>query len=843
MRRFLLAIWMIGSLATQARSDQEDRQAIDILSPEWVLWIRNETPDTEKAILDQNSDYFQDALQHLINRETNQPVNWVLLKQRTAVYQSEYARLSREHIVFSKPEAFTISSADDPEYATPCPVKDVVVWVHSLGDCQTTQPLLRDCRNYERGHCYYLRLPKPLQVGKHYQITRSDGVSIAWNTLESITPAIKTNQIGYLPKATKKYAYLGAWVPDRDSVDFSMFKKFELREAKTGKSVFQGDIRKRSDVQWKPEKQMEKSGASYCGETVWEMDFSAFHDTGRYYISVPGLGRSHDMEFSPQVYGEPFFVQARGFYHQRCGTPLEKPWTAWERKACHTAPVHPCGLPGNGGNAWLGPDGKPFKEIKNIDFEVIKATADRSDKPLDITGGWHDAADYDRRQSHHFAIWDMLGAYEIHPSAFTDGQLNLPESGNGIPDLLDEVHWGLKIWMKAQLPSGAVPGRVEETSHPNHAGMPDCDLDEWFVGRPTCGSTFAFAASAAWFSRLCAPFDKALAEDLKSRAIRAYAWATAHANESQEWSATIRDSKNQSPIHLTWQEKPGDWAFEALLASLELSRVTGDPIYLSSALDDYAPHAIRFFKSWPNYNSQLWPMYALATTLGVPEDTKQKAAAELIRLADERANFVDSNPYRHPWNPAKSRRWGNALPATTARYLVLAYQLTKNPRYRSAMELSADFHLGCNPLGLSHTTGLGYRFPSAVQDAETRADGLFEPVPGLTPYGIISMPHSAVEEVFRIKCANPRTKESAHTVSFLPDGFSGEDPPVPLWRRISPNSRSDPLNNEFTLQETLSPAVLLFAALLEPGWMPDEALKCRTPRSASQLSEMWFRTP
>jgi hypothetical protein len=51
------------------------------------------------------------------------------------------------------------------------------------------------------------------------------------------------------------------------------------------------------------------------------------------------------------------------------------------------------------------------------------------------------------------------------------------------------------------------------------------------------------------------------------------------------------------------------------------------------------------------------------------------------------------------------------------------------------------------------------------------------------------------------------------------------------------------LNNEFTVQETLSPAVLMFAALLEPGWMPDEALKNRAPRTPEALAESWFRIP
>jgi endoglucanase len=842
-----LAAVILGPWA-QLPADENPTQKLYVLSPEWLVWMADENKETDARILAENREFFEQAIRYQENLERGEPVNWVLLKQRAAVYQSEFARLSRQHLDYSKPSAFSIQSAKDKNYSPAKNPLDSIVWVHSLGDGQPMDPLLRDCRAHQPGHCYYLRLPLPLKNGSDYTLTRSDGknISFLYEEATDITPSIKVNQIGYLPDASEKYAYLGAWVPGRPAVDFSKFPVFQLKDAATGQVVKEAAIEVRADVGWKPEQQMEKTNATYCGETVYQMPFGDFAKEGRYYVFVPGLGRSHDFLISKQAAGESFYTQMRGFYQQRCGTPLEKPFTNWVRNACHTKGVHPCGLPGNGAVDWKGPDGKSYsKIIKNSDFEVIKVTGDTS-KTFDISGGWHDAADYDRRQSHHFAIWDMLGAYELNPQAFTDGQLNLPESTNGIPDLLDEAIWGIEVWMKAQLPSGAVPGRLEETSHPSHLGMPDKDPQTWFVGLPTSGSSRAFAASAAWLSRLIAPFDKKLADDLQAHAIRAYDWALTNDESAKPFEVTleVKNKQENGPVTLHWKESPRDSLFEGLLAAVELEKITGDPRFHKDVMERFAPDGIRFFKSWPNHATQLWPIFQLATSKDkYPEQTTKAAGQELIKIADERLQMIETNPYRHPWNAAKSRRWSAALPATYARYLIMAERLTGNAKYRKGVELCADFHLGCNPLGMSHTTGLGYRFPIGVQDVETRSDDNFEPVPGLTPYGIISVPFSTVNEVMNMTVKDPRSQEPEKTISFLPEGFTPTDPEVPLWRRISPHSKYDPLNNEFTLQETLSPAVLMFASLLQPGWMPSEDLKKRGPRNAAELTESWFRIP
>ena len=90
------------------------------------------------------------------------------------------------------------------------------------------------------------------------------------------------------------------------------------------------------------------------------------------------------------------YTAARGFYRQRCGCALSRPWTAWERGRCHPPPVGSCRLPGNGGPIWYDASGRHLDWAGDLDFAVVKATAEPG-VALDIWGGWHDAAPIRRR--------------------------------------------------------------------------------------------------------------------------------------------------------------------------------------------------------------------------------------------------------------------------------------------------------------------------------------------------------------------------------------------------------------------------------------------------------------
>ena len=111
----------------------------------------------------------------------------------------------------------------------------------------------------------------------------------------------------------------------------------------------------------------------------------------------------------------------------------------------------------------IKPEAVDPDDVEMLQDLVVAAT---NEALPNVTGGWHDAGDFDRRSFHLRAVEDLVVTYLFNPTAFTDGQLNLPESGNGRPDLLDEAVFGLEVWRQAQQPDGGVGVWIEATSHP-----------------------------------------------------------------------------------------------------------------------------------------------------------------------------------------------------------------------------------------------------------------------------------------------------------------------------------------------------------------------------------------
>jgi len=176
---------------------------------------------------------------------------------------------------------------------------------------------------------------------------------------------------------------------------------------------------------------------SYSGDAYVTIDFSAFTTAGDYYLYAPGLGvRSYDFRIADDVYDIVGTAAVKSYYFQRCN----------HDKALPFASDALLGFTGIGGQ-WI--DGA----CHSTDWNAPAGPGSADDGMLDVHGGWHDAGDYQK------TLWSrgvpqMLFAYEVNPGAWTDGQLNVPESGNGIPDLLDEVRWELDFYVRMQRPDG-----------------------------------------------------------------------------------------------------------------------------------------------------------------------------------------------------------------------------------------------------------------------------------------------------------------------------------------------------------------------------------------------------
>src|SRR5208283_2480832 len=127
---------------------------------------------------------------------------------------------------------------------------------------------------------------------------------------------------------------------------------------------------------------------------------------------------------------------------------------------------------------------------------------------LNLSGGWHDAGDYNKYiGTDTCANWGgdggsalhfLLTAYELNPGLFPDNMSNIPESGNGISDLLDECKWELDWYLKMQMTDKHVLSVVHQTDWTT--GSPpstDTTVRYYYPPNPTGEESFVAVLSLA----------------------------------------------------------------------------------------------------------------------------------------------------------------------------------------------------------------------------------------------------------------------------------------------------------------------------------------------------------
>jgi endoglucanase len=218
------------------------------------------------------------------------------------------------------------------------------------------------------------------------------------------------------------------------------------------------------------------------GHNVWQVDFTPFTTAGTYRLYVPAWNQqSYDFKLDVNVYNEVGKAALKTFYYQRCGVAHSQPYA----KA-----------------AWSDPQ---------ICHGYLSATTPGANQTnygvLDLTGGWHDAGDYNKYVwgDLELAMVMLMTAYEINPAAFPDGSLVLPGGSNGVPDIIDEVKFEIDWLLKMQMSDGKVLSRVWD----EYAGAPDPSPPSKAVHNhhyysPNVESSAIFAGSVAMFARICA---------------------------------------------------------------------------------------------------------------------------------------------------------------------------------------------------------------------------------------------------------------------------------------------------------------------------------------------------
>jgi endoglucanase len=241
---------------------------------------------------------------------------------------------------------------------------------------------------------------------------------------------------------------------------------------------------------------------SSSGDKAWWFDFSSVTTPGAYFVLDETAGvRSAVLRIADNVYSDVLTQSIRMLYYQRDGIAKEATYAGadWADGFAHPQDVM-CGLYSDGSG------------------------------PKDLHGGWFDAGDQNRYTNWAASdVIELFRAYLENPSAFSD-DYNIPESGNGIPDLLDEAKWELDWIARMQNTDGSV---LSIAGHQG-ASPPSTDTSPCQYGPANTSATLTSAAAFAYGSIVFKSVTGAstvypgYADGLATRAANAWTWADAN---------------------------------------------------------------------------------------------------------------------------------------------------------------------------------------------------------------------------------------------------------------------------------------------------------------------------
>ena len=631
-------------------------------------------------------------------------------------------------------------------------------------------------------------LAKKLEPRVVYSCFRRQETPFAQYDSAKPSPLFKVNQVGYLPDAPK-FAYLGAWLGPK----FGPWKPhapmtgWRLVEERGGKVVLESATPPVSRV---PDGTT-KEGTPFTGEETYEMDFSSVTNEGTYFVQVPGVGRSSAFRISASAAEDAFRVHMGGLYQKRCGIAKTEPYTHWTSGACHTNVVRGTFAPEEG-----------MLEPKVRWFDIIRNNTDwNGGERLHLAGGWHDAADYDRRPMHLNIVNDLCAVYLMRPENFRDGQLAIPENANGIPDILDEAEWGMRHLIAGQQEDGGVGTWVESVGHPVPGNVAEKDEMPYSLSRATRRSSLMYAAHAALLARCHPSFREKYLESAK----RAWKFAVGTKPAVDYFEIKRRHYRFFTRTEgVAWTEDRKLPSQYLVKAAANLFALTGDAAYLEPFKANM-PRIMEDVKrnAW-NWIPLMFSGELACGDAGELEDFFSKWKRRTLNVANDICGQIEmSYAYRAPWwAPQKgwvnAMSWGQSHPLRRAQYLVAAHGFTGDARYLAAMSLANDFHCGCNPQGTTLTSGLGEVYPVAFLDLPSYVDGIAEYVPGITPYRWnYGMPWKAVEMVW--------------------GGDKKRASQWPIWRRWGNLENQTVAASEYTVWETIAPAASVTGYLAKPS--------------------------
>jgi endoglucanase len=500
------------------------------------------------------------------------------------------------------------------------------------------------------------------------------------------TTAIKVDQVGYLPSAPKLAMVAAA---DASTAD-SAAARFSIRRTRDDAAVFEGALLPPVDD---PD----------SGDRVRVADFSALRETGTFYIDVPGVGRSWTFTIGPGVYARTWYLAMRAFYGQRCNTTVDlgPEFPTYAHAACHLQ------------GAWHASSGR--------------------DGTKPASGGWHDAGDYGRYVVNSgISTGTLLWMWELYGTRLEAINLNIPESHNRTPDVLDEIRWNLEWMLSMQDADGGVWHKQTSERFPAFVMPEDDKTVSHVIGtgaapyKSSC-ATADLAAVMAIAARVYRPFDAAFATRTERAARDAWRWVEANPNVT---------FKNPADV-VTGEYADRDCGDERLWAAAELWRSTRDARYQQYVLAHAAEHLRTLQPTRPPSWAQVAPLALWSYALDGRGDPT--LTATIRQEAVNAARQIVARTARHGYRISMTSDdyiWGsNSVAANYGLQLLVAHAMQPDPAFVDTARDNLHYLLGRNTFSLSWVTQVGanpYRHP---HHRPSGADRNAEPWPGLLSGG------------------------------------------------------------------------------------------------------------
>jgi hypothetical protein len=560
------------------------------------------------------------------------------------------------------------------------------------------------------------------------------------------SPAIHVNQEGYLPAFPKK-ARIGYFVGDLGELPI-VTNKFLLIDAQTGAAVFQGALTARLDF-----------GYTFTPtpyQNVYEADFSGFMTPGNYRVAVPGMGASLTFRINEGMGMNFARTYALGMFHQRSGYSVAMPFTRFTHAADHLdLAIVPTNDSAPFAFTWatvsnyainIDPDNAP--QIAPL---LTNSSAQRfpfvNSSPVESSGGHFEAGDYNR-VSYNSAqlIHTLMFAVDAIPGVAALDNLGIPESGDGIGDILQEAKWEADFLAKMQDSDGGFYYSVyPQDREYEYDRLPENGDPQVVWPKNTAATAAAVAALAQCSSspRFKQAFPQA-ATDYLAKAQLGWKFLTNAIAQFGDAGAYQRVQHfGDSFMHRD----------EMAWAACELFLATGNSQYhtnLLSYLPDPTDPGTTHWGWWRMYASfgNAIRSYATAVTSGrvnanqIDANYLAKCVTEITNCGNDNLQWSQDNAYGSSFpEPTKHVRGaGWYFSAVQAFDIVVAQQFNPNPAYVDAILANLNYEAGCNPINVPFVTGLGWNRQREIVDQYSNNDKHALPK--------IGMPTSNLQEGF-----------------------------------------------------------------------------------------------